>query len=152
MTRLTFEPASASSVNLGCLTSSTLVGNKRKGKGMAHQAEALLEQYISFWNERDEQIRKATFPSTFTPDATYQDPRVHQVSGFEAINALVEAFHSGYDGARFTLTGIIGVHPEAVLFGWSLAATPSVPASAGYDVAYLSDDRISGLVGFNGVN
>lgn len=111
-------------------------------------AAALVESYLQVWNETDPAARRAAIQEVFTPDATYTDP-LADVAGVDALDAVIAAVQTQFEGLRFAPAGVADAHHSTVRFGWGLGPEGAEPLVIGFDVAALDEDgRIRAVYGF----
>ncbi|WP_434739590.1 nuclear transport factor 2 family protein [Micromonospora sp. SH-82] len=108
-----------------------------------------VERYLEIWNETDATRRAEKIREVFTEDATYTDP-LGDVSGHEAINALIGAVQEQFAGLTFSLAGAVDAHHDIARFTWNLApAGAPEPVAVGFDVVKAGGDgRLSAVYGF----
>lgn len=108
-----------------------------------------VQRYIAMWNEPDPTRRAEKVRNICTENATYTDPKA-DVSGPEAINALIGAVREQVRGMTFTLAGPVDTHHDIARFTWHLApAEAAEPVAVGFDVVKADHDgRVSAVYGF----
>ncbi len=110
--------------------------------------EAVVERYISMWNEANAERRRELAAQTVTEDASYVDP-VMTGEGIEGISAMIGGAQQQFPGLRFKLTSGPDAHHDRVRFGWSLGNDGDPPVAHGVDFATLADDgRMRSVTGF----
>jgi hypothetical protein len=111
---------------------------------------AVVDAYLSMWNEEDATARAAIVERAWEADGRYVDPLL-EASGHVALSEMVAGVHAQFPGQRFRRTTGIDAHHDQVRFGWELAAPDGVVTVAGLDVGELGDDgRFRRIVGFFG--
>ncbi|MEN8652085.1 nuclear transport factor 2 family protein [Streptomyces sp. 21So2-11] len=106
----------------------------------------LLAAYISIWNERDQQVRRAILADVFTPDAVYVDPTI-TAEGRTAIDTYVAGWQKQSPGMRFNL-GEVRSHHDLAHFRWSFGQSTGSPVASGWDAVVLVHGQISRVYGF----
>jgi hypothetical protein len=109
----------------------------------------IAESYLAAWNEPDAETRRKLVDEVFATDATLTDP-LAEVSGREAITALIEGARAQFPGMTFTLGGAVDRHHHLARFTWHLgpAGAPE-PLVVGFDVVELNaDGKIRAVHGF----
>lgn len=108
----------------------------------------LVQRYLAAWNATDPAERRTAIEAVFTPDARYVDP-LADVTGTEALDALIEGVQQQFPGMRFTPVGEIDAHHDVCRFRWGLGPEGAEPLVIGFDVALVgADGRITGVAGF----
>ena len=108
----------------------------------------LVESYIAVWNETDPAARRRGIDAVFAPDARYTDP-LADVTGPDALDAVVAAVQAQFPGLVFTLAGPVDAHHDVARFGWELGPAGGEALVVGFDVAVLAEDgRIRTVYGF----
>ncbi|MGA4840672.1 nuclear transport factor 2 family protein [Streptomyces sp. G45] len=106
-------------------------------------------RYFEAWNAADpESVRKAV-AAAWAEDGSYTDP-LADVTGHEAIAAVIAGAHAQFPGFAFRQTGEVDGHHGIARFTWELVsgADGSAPV-AGFDVIELAEDgRIRSVYGF----
>ncbi len=111
--------------------------------------EIIVDGYFAMWNETDPARRKEVTAATWTPDASYVDPRF-TADGHDGLDQMVVGVHTAYPGYRFRLTGPVDAHHDRVRWSWELAGPDGgTPLATGVDYAVLADDgRLREVTGF----
>ncbi|WP_434587354.1 YybH family protein [Streptomyces sp. A5-4] len=112
----------------------------------ADAVSQLLAAYISIWNERDQQARRAILAEVFTPDAVYIDPTI-AAEGRTAIDTHVEGWQNQAPGMVFNLTEVRS-HHDLAHFRWSFGPSIGSPVASGWDAVVLTRGQISKVYGF----
>jgi hypothetical protein len=109
----------------------------------------LIDNYITTWNERDPERRRALVAQTFTDDADYLDPLMRG-EGQDGIDAMIAAVQQQYAEYRFELAADPDAHNDRVRFSWHLVGNGgSDPVATGYDFGTLAEDgRLRSVTGF----
>ncbi len=111
-------------------------------------ATAVVDRYLTSFNETDPHRRRKLIEQLYTPAAGYTDPNV-ELTGREAIDAFVVAVQSHFPGYVFSLGGPIDSHHDQARFTWhATAPDESEPAYVGFDVVITADDKIQQVYGF----
>ncbi|MFG2502173.1 nuclear transport factor 2 family protein [Streptomyces sp. NPDC048441] len=106
-----------------------------------------LAAYISVWNERDQQARRAILADVLTPDVVYVDPNT-TAEGRTAIDAYIEGWQKQSPGMVFSF-GEVRSHHDLAHFRWGFGrSTGSPPVARGWDTVVLANGRISRVYGF----
>ena len=107
-----------------------------------------VQRYLAAWNASDPEQRCAAIEAAFTPDARYVDP-LADVTGAEAIDALIAGAQQQFPGMRFTQVGDVDAHHDVCRFQWGLGPDGAEPLVIGFDVATIgADGRITSVQGF----
>ncbi|MHB8531560.1 MAG: nuclear transport factor 2 family protein [Solirubrobacteraceae bacterium] len=110
--------------------------------------QALIEGYISMWNETDAERRRELVAATVSDDASYLDPLMSG-EGVPGIDAMIAGAQSQYPGHRFALVSGPDGHHDRVRFSWSLAPDGGEPIAIGHDFATVAaDGRLREITGF----
>lgn len=112
----------------------------------AEAVARLVTAYISFWNERDPQVRRATGAAVLTPDAVYVDPNTW-AEGRSTIDTYVGAWQKQFADMVFVL-GEVRSHHNLAHFNWSFGPPRGTAVASGWDVVVVQDDQISNVCGF----
>jgi SnoaL-like domain len=108
----------------------------------------VVQRYLSAWNASDPAERRAAIEAVFAPDARYVDP-LADVTGTEALDALIASVHQQFPGMRFSPVGDVDAHHDVCRFRWGLGPEGAEPLVIGFDVATVGPDgRISTVQGF----
>jgi hypothetical protein len=119
-----------------------------QGDVQMSNTEALVEDYIAMWNERDPEKRRELVARTVTEDATYLDPLMSG-NGINGISAMIAGAQQQFPGHRFRLISGPDAHHDRVRFSWSLAADGGAPVAVGVDFATVAEDgRMRSVTGF----
>ncbi len=108
-----------------------------------------VRRYFAAWNATTPEDIAEAVAAAWSEDGSYVDP-LAEVSGHQAIAAVVAAAHQQFPGFEFRHLGSVDAHHGVARFGWELVsvADGSAPV-AGFDVITLADDgRISTVSGF----
>lgn len=110
--------------------------------------QAIAEQYLAAWNERDAAARRAKVANLFTLDAPYVDPLMRG-AGHAGIDALIGAAQQHFPGHRFVQAGAADGHNQSLRFSWTLQAPDGRTVAGGTDFATLdADGRLAAVTGF----
>ncbi|PNG21001.1 nuclear transport factor 2 family protein [Streptomyces cahuitamycinicus] len=115
----------------------------------AHRYEDAVARYFEAWNAEDPAARAKAVAAAWTEEGGYTDP-LADVSGHEAIAAVIAAAREQFPGFEFRLAGGVDGHHDTARFSWELvsAADGSAPV-AGSDVITLDGQgRIRAVLGF----
>lgn len=112
-------------------------------------ANELVDRYLAAWNETDEARRAEWVSRLWVEDGSYVDP-LAEVTGHEAISAVIGAVQQQFPGYTFRLAKAAEEHHGRVRFSWGLAASADAePTVIGTDVAVLAPDgRLRDVHGF----
>ena len=111
-------------------------------------ADRLVAEYLSVWNETDEAARAAKIAATFAEEIEYTDP-LASVHGHAELGALVGAAQGQFPGLVFRLAGAPDAHHDLVRFTWELGPAGGEALVVGSDVALVAaDGRIGVVAGF----
>ncbi|MFE4171386.1 nuclear transport factor 2 family protein [Streptomyces sp. NPDC056909] len=115
----------------------------------AHRYETAVTRYFEAWNATSAEERAKAVAAAWSENGGYTDP-LAEVTGHEALAAVIAGAREQFPGFTFTLTGEVDGHHDTARFRWELvsAADGSAPV-AGSDVITLAEDgRIAGVYGF----
>ena len=108
----------------------------------------VVDAYLATWNCTDARARRDLLAQHWSPSATYTDPMA-EVTGTEAIGAVVAGVHEQFPGFEFTLVGEPDGHHGQVRFQWGLGPAGAEPPVIGFDVVTVdADGRIATVAGF----
>ncbi|WHM41168.1 nuclear transport factor 2 family protein [Streptomyces sp. BPTC-684] len=112
--------------------------------------ETAVARYFEAWNATGsaEELAKAV-EAAWSADGSYTDP-LADVTGYEAIAAVIGGAHAQFPGFEFRLDGAVDGHHHLARFRWELVsvADGSAPV-AGSDVITLAEDgRVATVAGF----
>jgi SnoaL-like domain len=109
----------------------------------------VVDTYISAWNERVPERRRALVAAAFADDATYVDP-ARSGTGADGIDAMISGAQEDHPGVQLVLAGAPDAHGDHVRFTWHLRPAGSEEvAMIGYDFASVAPDgRLRDVVGF----
>jgi SnoaL-like domain len=108
----------------------------------------VVQRYLAAWNATDPAERRAAIEAVFAPEARYVDP-LADVTGIEALDALIAGAQQQFPGMRFTPVGDVDAHHDVCRFQWGLGPEGAEPLVIGFDVAIVgADGRITGVAGF----
>ncbi len=108
----------------------------------------VVQRYLAAWNASDPAERRVAIEAVFAPDARYVDP-LADVTGREALDALIAGVQQQFPGMRFGLVGDVDAHHDVCRFRWGLGPEGAEPLVIGFDVATVGPDgRISTVQGF----
>jgi hypothetical protein len=109
---------------------------------------AVVETYISMWNESDPERRRALIAQALSEDASYVDPLMSS-DGPEQIDAMIAGAQQQFPGHRFALLSGPDAHHDRVRFSWTLAPAGGEPIAIGVDFASIAGDgRLRSVTGF----
>lgn len=96
------------------------------------------ERYLVAWNEDDPGRRAQAVAQAWTEDGGYTDP-LAEVSGHEAVTAMIGAVREQFPGHAFRLGGPVDGHHGIARFTWELAPEGADEATVvGFDVVALA--------------
>ncbi|GAB2463187.1 nuclear transport factor 2 family protein [Streptosporangium sandarakinum] len=108
----------------------------------------LVERYLATWNMTDAAERRAEIDTIWAEEARYVDP-LADVTGRDAIDAVITAVQGQFPGMVFTLAGDVDAHHDVARFTWHLGPEGGEAIVIGFDVAVLTEDgRIREVHGF----
>lgn len=109
----------------------------------------IVDRYLTAWNTTDAEARAEAVAEVFTEDARYVDP-LADVTGHEAITALIGGVHTQFPGFVFGPVGEADAHHDIVRFRWGLGPDgDGEPPVIGADAVTLAPDgRIALVIGF----
>jgi hypothetical protein len=110
---------------------------------LATTPAAIAERYLTAWNLTDKGERDALIAATWTADghSHYVDP-VFDVTGHDAISAMMAGFQSTYPDHHFSLVGEVEEHHGRIRFQWQLTNAAGEVQLLGTDVGVLTADGI----------
>jgi len=131
-------------------TSHEIVDDRDMTETTQHDLTTTVSGYFECWNAPDHEARAAAIERTWAPDATSTDP-VADVSGHDAIAAMMAATLDMYPGHRFAQIGDIDAHHDMVRWGWEMVDPDGQRVIDGIDVASVDGQgRLVKLTGFFG--
>ncbi len=98
---------------------------------------ALVGNYLNVWNATDPGERLTLMSGRWSEDACYTDP-LAEVSGLEAISAVIGQVQQQFAGMRFSSVGQVDGHHRQVRFQWGLGEEQAEPRVIGFDVVTLN--------------
>ncbi|MEV6103752.1 nuclear transport factor 2 family protein [Streptomyces sp. NPDC051940] len=105
-------------------------------------------RYFDAWNATDGEARAKAVAAAWTDDGSYTDP-LADVSGHEALAAVIAAAQEQFPGFVFRPLGTVDGHHDTARFSWELVAPDGSAPVAGSDVITLAGDgRIRTVLGF----
>ena len=110
---------------------------------------AVIDRYVSLWNEPDPARRRAILAKTFVEDATYLGP-VLNAEGQEGLAELMTEVQTRFPGHTFHRTSAVDRHHDVVRYSWEiLPAEGSETFAEGVDIGKLAPDgRIESVTVF----
>ena len=115
---------------------------------LAFTAASVAERYLAAWNVTETGERDAMIAATWTTDGHYVDP-VFDVTGLEAISAMMGGFQDAYPNHRFDLVGDVEEHHGRIRFQWQLTDSAGAVQLLGTDVGVLAaDGKLVEITGF----
>lgn len=106
-----------------------------------------VDTYLATWNAVPAE-RAALLDAHWAPDVAYVDP-LADVTGHDAMSALIGAVHEQFPGFVFTPLGEPDAHHQQLRFRWGLGPVGAAPVVEGFDVVVLDGDgRIADVRGF----
>lgn len=109
---------------------------------------AVVDNYLDVWNAADPGTRLTLMSSSWSEGASYTDP-LAEVSGLEAISAVIGQVQQQFAGMVFSSVGQFDGHHRQVRFQWGLGEEHAEPLVIGFDVVTLnSDGLIADVRGF----
>ncbi|MDX3078205.1 nuclear transport factor 2 family protein [Streptomyces sp. MI02-7b] len=113
--------------------------------------ETAVARYFEAWNAAGAEERAKAVAAAWSEDGGYTDP-LADVTGHEAVSALIGGVAEQFPGLVFTLTGSVDGHHDIARFSWALGpegAPGGTAPVAGSDVITLAEDgRIRSVSGF----
>ncbi|MFF3565871.1 nuclear transport factor 2 family protein [Streptomyces sp. NPDC002574] len=113
--------------------------------------ETAVARYFEAWNAGGAEARVKAVAAAWSEDGGYTDP-LADVTGHEAVSALIGGVAEQFPGLVFTLTGSVDGHHDIARFSWELGpegAPAGTAPVAGSDVITLAEDgRIRSVSGF----
>lgn len=110
-------------------------------------ARPIVDRYLACWNEPDAELRHLLVRETWTADARSVDP-LADVTGHQAITAMMGAIQAQMPGHRFSLVGDVHAHHDVIHWSWTMSDPSGSTVIAGEDAALVVDGRIALLMGF----
>ncbi|WP_030165840.1 MULTISPECIES: nuclear transport factor 2 family protein [Actinomycetes] len=110
---------------------------------------ALVDDYLSAWNETDPGARRAIVEKVWDPEGVYTDP-LASVTGTEAIDQVLAGAQQQFAGMRFVRGDVFETHHNIARFTWELVpANGGEAVVVGFDVAAVNNDKkITSVYGF----
>ena len=109
---------------------------------------ALVDDYLSAWNETDPDARRAIVEKVWDPEGTYTDP-LASVVGTEAIDQVLAGAQQQFAGMRFVRGDVFETHHNIARFTWELLpASGGEAVVIGFDVVAVNDEKITSVYGF----
>jgi hypothetical protein len=109
---------------------------------------AIAQRYITSWNERDPEQRRALISALWADDARYVDPLM-QGHGHAGIEAVIAAVHDRFPDHGFALSGQPDGYGDRVRFCWTLGRPGEQPIVRGTDFGIVDrDGRLCSVTGF----
>jgi len=111
---------------------------------MSTNADLITAELLTIFGERDASKRLEAMGRLYTDDITFAD---HEgvVSGFEAINAKIEALLAGAPGFVFTVAGPVHEVQDLATLDWNFGPAGQAPVVSGTDIVTVRDGRIATL-------
>jgi hypothetical protein len=111
-----------------------------------------VDTYMAAWNEANQAKRAGMLARCWADEGAYTDPMA-DVTGRDALSALIDGFHAQMAGASIITATGIDQHHNRVRFGWKLVMEDGSTRIEGIDVGELAPDgRLASITGFWGVN
>lgn len=107
----------------------------------------LAKRYLETWNETDPARRRELIEQLWTADGTYVDPLV-SVAGWDQLDATIAAVQGQFPAYAFRLAGPVDGHHDLLRFTWELGPADAPDTIVGFDVALVSDGRLTAVHGF----
>ena len=112
--------------------------------------EEIVTAFGDAWNEADESKRRELLALSWADEGRFVDPQ-SDVTGREALLALISGFQKRMAGARIDGTSGVQVHHDKIRFNWKLIGADGKTMIEGLDFGELAEDgRIRLIVGFWG--
>ena len=109
---------------------------------------AMVDDYLSAWNETDPGARRAIVEKVWDADGVYTDP-LASVTGTEAIDQVLAGAQQQFAGMRFVRGDVFETHHNIARFTWELVPENGAEAVViGFDVVAVNDEKISSVYGF----
>ncbi|MDV7133194.1 nuclear transport factor 2 family protein [Williamsia muralis] len=109
---------------------------------------ALVDDYLSAWNETDPGARRAIVEKVWDPEGVYTDP-LASVTGTEAIDQVLAGAQQQFAGMRFVRGDVFETHHNIARFTWELVPESGVEAVViGFDVVAVNEEKITSVYGF----
>lgn len=110
----------------------------------------LIDTYFAGWNEADAERRAELVARAWAPDGRHVDP-LADVTGHEALAALVAGVQAQFPGHRLERTSGIDAHHDQLRYAWQLTAPDGTVVVAATDIAELDGDgRLRRVAAFFG--
>ncbi len=115
---------------------------------MPNHISAIVDRYLTTWNETDAKLRAERVARTFSPAARYVDPLAAS-EGHASIAQLIGAVQHQFPNHVFMPRAVADAHSTFVRFSWTLGPAGGDAIAGGTDFATLdSDERLAGVTGF----
>ena len=109
---------------------------------------AMVDDYLSAWNETDPGARRAIVEKVWDADGVYTDP-LASVTGTEAIDQVLAGAQQQFAGMRFVRGDVFETHHNIARFTWELVPENGAEAVViGFDVVAVNNEKISSVYGF----
>ena len=109
---------------------------------------AMVDDYLSAWNETDPGARRTIVEKVWDADGVYTDP-LASVTGTEAIDQVLAGAQQQFAGMRFVRGDVFETHHNIARFTWELVPENGAEAVViGFDVVAVNDEKISSVYGF----
>ncbi len=110
---------------------------------------SIIDTHLQGYCEPDPTRRTELLRSVWHGDGELLDPPMSGV-GPEQIAALVDAVLGHYPGHQFKRTSNIDAHHDHARYTWNLEAPDGTIAVSGLDIATITDNRLTRIIGFFG--
>ncbi|PHV67287.1 nuclear transport factor 2 family protein [Williamsia muralis] len=109
---------------------------------------AMVDDYLSAWNETDPGARRTIVEKVWDADGVYTDP-LASVTGTEAIDQVLAGAQQQFAGMRFVRGDVFETHHNIARFTWELVPENGAEAVViGFDVVAVNNEKISSVYGF----
>ncbi len=112
-------------------------------------ANELVVNYLTAWNEQDAKRRRDIVAKTWTDHGTYVDAH-RRGEGHDGIDSMIANAQRQFPGYRVRLISKIEAHNGRMRFSWAAGGTEQAPLYlAGTDFVVVAEDgRLQSVTGF----
>lgn len=114
----------------------------------AQPVEAIIDTYVSSWNEVDPDALRARLADCWDTNGVYTDPNT-QVKGREQLAEYMLGFHRNAPNAKFVLTDVVASHHGQLHIKWKLVRSNRAVLQTGNSFGEVSaDGKLTRMTGF----
>lgn len=108
---------------------------------------AVIDQHLTIWSERDQNIRTANITKVYAADAEIIDPHF-VANGHGELNGLIDSLQNKFPNYTFALRQPIEQHHNVARLYWQFGSESKPDAETGLDVIILENGLIKKLIVF----